>query len=108
MLLAAIHMLGLLCANQGKLAEAEQMYERVLRGYEEALGPNHTLTLDTLNNLGNLYADQGKTAKVEQVHERVLRGRLGAEASQLTAIKGEKKKPAIGRLFRKVFQWSTH
>jgi uncharacterized protein HemY len=93
MLLAAIHMLGHLCANQGKLAGAEQMYERVLRGYGEALGPNHTSTLDTVNNLGNLYADQGKTAKVEQVHEQVLRGRLGAKASQLTAIKGERRNP---------------
>lgn len=36
------------------------MYERALRGYEEALGPKHTSTLDTVNNLGLLYADQGK------------------------------------------------
>jgi tetratricopeptide (TPR) repeat protein len=58
--LDAIHLLGALYADQGKLGEAEQMYERALRGYEEALGPTHTSTLNTVNNLGILYADQGK------------------------------------------------
>jgi tetratricopeptide (TPR) repeat protein len=49
--------LGLLYADQGKLAEAEAMYTRALQGKEEALGPKHTSTLLTVNNLGNLYAD---------------------------------------------------
>ena len=31
-----------------------------LQDHEEALGPNHTSTLSTVNNLGLLYADQGK------------------------------------------------
>jgi hypothetical protein len=31
------------------------MYQRALVGQEEALGPNHTSTLDTVNNLGVLY-----------------------------------------------------
>ncbi|ORY02205.1 hypothetical protein BCR34DRAFT_493307 [Clohesyomyces aquaticus] len=73
--LTAIHLLGLLYADQGKLGEAEQMYERALRGYEEALGPTHTSTLDTVNNLGNLYADQGKLGEAEQMYERALRGK---------------------------------
>jgi hypothetical protein len=49
------HDLGLLYANQGKLVEAEQMYQRALQGYEKAWGLDHTSTLDTVNNLGNLY-----------------------------------------------------
>ncbi|CZR53592.1 related to calcium-independent phospholipase A2 [Phialocephala subalpina] len=64
------------------LAEAEQMYERALRGYEKALGAKHTSTLDIINNLGALYADQGKLAEAEQMYERALRGyekALGAE-----------------------------
>jgi Tfp pilus assembly protein PilF len=73
--LDAIHLLGLLYADQGKLGEAEQMYERALRGKEEALGPTHTSTLDTVNNLGALYADQGKLGKAEQMYERALRGK---------------------------------
>ena len=72
--LDAIHLLGLLYADQGKLAEAETMYERALRGKEEALGPTHTSTLNTVNNLGNLYAHQGKLAKAEMMYERALRG----------------------------------
>ncbi|KAI9776053.1 MAG: hypothetical protein M1839_000656 [Geoglossum umbratile] len=58
------------------------MYERALRGYEKALGAEHTSTLDTVNNLGNLYANQGKLALAEQMYERALRGyemALGAD-----------------------------
>ena len=35
------------------------MYRRALDGYEKALGPDHTSTLDTVNNLGNLYSRSG-------------------------------------------------
>ena len=44
-------------AKQGKLVEAEEMSQRALRGFEKAWGPDHTSTLETVNNLGNLYAD---------------------------------------------------
>jgi hypothetical protein len=36
------------------------MYIRALAGFEKALGHDHTLTLNTVNNLGSLYLDQGK------------------------------------------------
>ncbi|KAF1936942.1 hypothetical protein EJ02DRAFT_357955 [Clathrospora elynae] len=72
--LGAIHQLGNLYKDQGKLREAEQMYERALRGREEALGPSHTSTLSTVNNLGSLYADQGKLREAEQMYERALQG----------------------------------
>jgi hypothetical protein len=36
--LDAIHLLGYLYMDQGKLGEAEGMYDRALRGYEAALG----------------------------------------------------------------------
>lgn len=38
-ILDAIHKLGLLYADQGKLAEVEKIYQRALEGYEKALGP---------------------------------------------------------------------
>ncbi|RDW71000.1 putative nb-arc and tpr protein [Coleophoma cylindrospora] len=63
-----------LYANQGKLAEAEKMYIRALEGCEEALGPDHTSTLDTVNNIGLLYADQGKLAEAEKMYIRALQG----------------------------------
>jgi tetratricopeptide (TPR) repeat protein len=68
------HNLGLLYADQGKLAEAEHMYQRALQGYEKAWGPEHTSTLDTVNNLANLYADQGKLAEAEHMYQRALQG----------------------------------
>jgi tetratricopeptide (TPR) repeat protein len=77
----ALHNLGNLYLDQGKLAEAEKMYKRALQGYEEALGANHTSTLNTVNNLGLLYRNQGKLAEAEKMHERALQGKeeaLGA------------------------------
>jgi tetratricopeptide (TPR) repeat protein len=58
------------------------MYSRALVGFEKAWGPDHTSTLDTVNNLGNLYADQGKLEEAEKMYERTLRGyekALGSE-----------------------------
>jgi len=52
--------LGSVYIDQGKLVEAEQMYQRALQGFEKAWGPEHTLTLDTVNSLGILYRSQGK------------------------------------------------
>ncbi|KAH6704226.1 hypothetical protein BKA61DRAFT_680479 [Leptodontidium sp. MPI-SDFR-AT-0119] len=68
------HSLGYLYAHQGKLVEAEQMYQRALQGYEKALGSDHTSTLDTVNNLGILYKNQGKLAEAEQMYQRALQG----------------------------------
>src|SRR6266498_849419 len=50
------------------------MYERALQGYEKAWGPEHTSTLNTVNNLGSLYADQGKLVEAEQMYQRALQG----------------------------------
>jgi hypothetical protein len=41
------------------------MFTRALKGYEEALGPNHISTLYTVCHLGNLYRLQHKLAKAE-------------------------------------------
>ncbi|KAN0067835.1 TPR-like protein [Elaphomyces granulatus] len=70
-----LHGLGLLYAAQGKLDEAEKMYQRALQGYEKAWGLGHTSTLDTINNLGNLYADQGKLGEAEKMYQRALQGK---------------------------------
>lgn len=65
--LDAVMFLGNLYRAQGKLDEAEKMYQRALEGKEKALGPEHTSTLQTVNNLGNLYQDQGKLDEAEDV-----------------------------------------
>jgi tetratricopeptide (TPR) repeat protein len=66
--------LGCLLAGEDRLKEAEAMYERALRGYEKALGAEHTSTLHTVHNWGVLYADQGRLSEAEAMYERALRG----------------------------------
>ena len=70
----AFHSLGDLYADQGKLDEAEKMYQRALQGKEKAWGPDHTSTLDTVNNLGNLYKSQGKLDEAEKMYQQALQG----------------------------------
>jgi tetratricopeptide (TPR) repeat protein len=50
------------------------MYERALKGKEKAWGPEHTSTLDTVNNLGIIYKDQGKFKEAEEMYNRALKG----------------------------------
>ncbi|KAF2101634.1 hypothetical protein NA57DRAFT_35802 [Rhizodiscina lignyota] len=70
----ALNNLGTLFSIQGKLAEAEEMYIRAIQDCEDALGPKHKCTLDTVNNLAILYEKQGKLAEVEEMYIRVLQG----------------------------------
>ncbi|KAI9659662.1 MAG: hypothetical protein M1829_006570 [Trizodia sp. TS-e1964] len=72
--LDAVHMLGILYADPGKLGEAEKMYTQALQGYEEALGPKHISTLRTVNNLGVLYKNQGKLGEAEKMYIWALQG----------------------------------
>jgi hypothetical protein len=47
--------------------QVEGLYVQVLKGYEEAWGPKHMPTLNTVNNLAVLYCDQGKINKAEEM-----------------------------------------
>ncbi|KAE9567465.1 hypothetical protein CGMCC3_g16384 [Colletotrichum fructicola] len=67
--------LGMFYWDQGRLKEAEAMYDRALQGYEKARGPEHTSTLMTVNNLGLLYSDQGRLKEAEAMYERALQGK---------------------------------
>ncbi|KAK3935444.1 acyl transferase/acyl hydrolase/lysophospholipase [Diplogelasinospora grovesii] len=68
------HMIGNLYFDQGKLKEAEAMYQRALEGSEQARGPDHTSTLGTVNNLGLLYFTQGRLKEAEAMYQRALKG----------------------------------
>ena len=73
-LISACHKFGDLYLDQDKIAEAEAMYLRAFDGREKAWGPDHTSTLNTVNNLGVLYLDQGKMAEAEAMYLRALAG----------------------------------
>ena len=50
------------------------MYQRALQGNEKALGRDHALTLDTVNNLGTLYVNQGRLEEAQATCQRALSG----------------------------------
>jgi tetratricopeptide (TPR) repeat protein len=83
--LGAVHMLGYLYADQGKLAEAEKLYQLALQGKEKALGAEHISTLNIVNNLGVLYRDQGRLAKAEKMFQRALQGKEKAVGAEHTS-----------------------
>jgi tetratricopeptide (TPR) repeat protein len=74
-----------LLQQQIRLTEAEEMYRRALAGYEKALGPDHTSTLDTVNKSGNLYAIQGKLGEAEKMYRRALAGYEKAPGADYTS-----------------------
>ena len=73
--LDTVNNLAVLYKNQDKMAEAEEMYIRALKGYEKAWGAEHTSTLNTVNTLAILYSDQGKMAEAEEMLLRALKGK---------------------------------
>ncbi|KAN0067831.1 hypothetical protein V8E54_014078 [Elaphomyces granulatus] len=76
--LDTVHILGLLYADQGKLDEAENMYQRVLQGYEKARGLENVAryrpALNTMQNLGNLFATQGRLGEAKEMYSRACAG----------------------------------
>ncbi|KAL9084632.1 MAG: hypothetical protein Q9165_007987 [Trypethelium subeluteriae] len=66
---------GDMYSDQGRLDKAEKMYQRALQGTEKAWGPDHTSTLDTVNNLGLLYVDLGRLDEAEKMYQRALQGK---------------------------------
>src|SRR6266542_2820054 len=50
------------------------MYQRALESTEKALGPDHTSTLQTVNDLGILYSYQGRLKDTEEMYQRALEG----------------------------------
>lgn len=73
-----VNNVGLLCADQGKLAKAEKMYPQALQGYQEALGPvtvaRYRLALYTIWNLGNLFNARGELTEAKTVLSRAFNG----------------------------------
>jgi tetratricopeptide (TPR) repeat protein len=58
--------------NQGKYAEAAELYQHALAIEEKALGPSHPNVATVLNNLGIVYQAQGKYAEAEELYKRAI------------------------------------
>jgi len=65
----------MLYTDLGRLNEAEKMYLRALQGKEKARGPDHTSTLNTVNNLGALYKSLGRLNEAEKMYLQALQGK---------------------------------
>jgi hypothetical protein len=52
---------------------------------DEAWGPEHMSTLDTVSNLGLLYADQGRHNDAEMMYNRALAGKEKAWGPEHTS-----------------------
>ena len=59
--------LGLLYRGQGKLAEAEQMYQRALMGFRKSLGSEHPSTVIVMSNLKQLGLGDGTVESTSHV-----------------------------------------
>ena len=81
-ILETLNNLGSLYVDQGRLVEAEKMYQRALVGCEEALGPEHASTLLIVDNLGTLHRAQGRLTDAENMYDSNL-GALYADQGHL-------------------------
>jgi tetratricopeptide (TPR) repeat protein len=57
---------------QGRNADAEPLYKRALATWEKALGPDHGVVAQSVNELANLYQKQGRFADAEPLYKRAL------------------------------------
>jgi tetratricopeptide (TPR) repeat protein len=84
---------GIFYGDQGRHKDAEMMFNRALAGYEKAWGPEHTSTLDTVNNLGNLYKNQGRHKDAEMMYNRALAGYEKALGPEHTSTLQHRQQP---------------
>jgi eukaryotic-like serine/threonine-protein kinase len=70
--LNSMHNLAVLYRDEGKYAQAEPLFTRVLEVRRRVLGQEHPRTLNTMLTLAMLYRDQGKYTQAEQLVTKVL------------------------------------
>ena len=91
----AMHMLGTLYADQGRLTEAESMYQRALEGYEKALGRDHTSTPSAWS-LGKLMAISDPTFTSALMRLRSRTHAMAASATLMEVNNMTDKKAILG------------
>ena len=79
---STLYNLAILRRQQGRLAEAEQLYRQALEIREREESPNHPDVATTLNNLAGLEAAQGNYDAAQPLLERALAIRQTALGSE--------------------------
>jgi serine/threonine protein kinase/Tfp pilus assembly protein PilF len=84
----ALNDMGMMLRAQGKLADAEDLFRRVLDIRRRTLAPDHWLIVESMGNLSFTLTDQGKLAEAEP---------LGREAMTLCQrVLGENNRRMVG------------
>ena len=87
-LAVTLNTLAVLYHVQRKYAQAEPLYQRVLKLLEQTVGPEHPTLATTLNNLAVVYEAQDKYREAEPLYQRALtliEHTLGPEHPNLAA-----------------------
>lgn len=87
-LATTLNTLAVLYHVQRKYAQAEPLYQRVLKLLEQTVGPEHPTLATTLNNLAVVYEAQDKYSEAEALYQRALtliEHTLGPEHPNLAA-----------------------
>jgi tetratricopeptide (TPR) repeat protein len=71
-LAATLNALAVLYHTQKKYAQAESLYQQVLKLLEQTVGPDHPTLATTLNNLAVVYEVQDKYAEAAPLYQRAL------------------------------------
>ena len=58
--------------EEGRYADAEPLYKRLLAINEKAHGPDHPSVALALNDLAELYKEEGRYADAEPLYKRAL------------------------------------
>ncbi len=58
--------------EEGRYADAEPLYQRVLAINEKARGPDHPSVALALNDLAELYKEEGRYADADPLYKRAL------------------------------------
>ena len=71
--------------EQGRYADAEPLYKRLLAINEKALGPDHPSVALALNDLAELYKEEGRYADAEPLYKRALASAPEQKGSTLSS-----------------------
>ncbi|KAE9365432.1 hypothetical protein N431DRAFT_430932 [Stipitochalara longipes BDJ] len=89
---SALHALGMVCAELGQWAEAENVYNKLIKESDKVFGPESRQAAGAVSNLGNVFEQQGKYPEAEATLRKTMAWtgkNLGEESPQyLGGVRG--------------------